>query len=554
MLESQLLPGIADLQMISVERTDSGILVKTEVTSASAACPQCNVLSFRVHSHYQRKITDLPWAGLSVLVCVHVRRFLCCNRECPQKVFCERLTPAVAVYARQTERLKAQLLTLALSMGGELTARVLPKLGMHGSPAMLLNHIRAIPAQAAVPVQVLGLDDWAKRKGQTYGTILVDLDRREIVDLLADRTTATVKAWLASHPEIEIISRDRFINYAKAATEAAPNAVQVADRFHLLKNLYEAVQRALDRHSSVVRQIRPSTVEPYSNQVTQLGCETTFVQVHSGKDATDTPPSHTQFVDARRESVTAKRFQEVKALKQQGLSDRAIARQLGLHRTTVRRYVVHDDVPVRRLAPQSTSTVTPYMGYLRSRIADGCTTYTILYQEIAALGFQGSYASVRRALLPLCAPKRATWRGKPISAAPAPVTKPLSSRQAAWILVCRSEKLKPDEAAMRDALCDACPSIACLYQLAQHFQRIVRGRCATELDSWLAAAHSSRISEMRNFAEGLVRDYSAVKSALTLPWSNGPVEGSVTKLKLLKRQMYGRGKLDLLRLRILNAV
>jgi transposase len=267
----------------------------------------------------------------------------------------------------------------------------------------------------------------------------------------------------------------------------------------------------------------------------------------------NTVPSSVQTGAAQTETRAARRFKEVKALQQKGLSERAIARQLRLNRRTVRRYAVHDNVPVRRLTPQSTSTVKPYMTYLRSRMAEGCDNYTTLHQEIAALGFEGSYASVRRALLPLLPLMQASQFSKSASVVPELNTTPLSSRQAAWLLVRQPEKLKPPEIPVLDALCKSSTAITTLFQLAQDFIRIVREHRATELDAWLTKAHTSGISEMRHFAEGLVRDYAAVKSALQLLWSNGQVEGSVNKLKLIKRQQYGRGKLDLLRLRLIYA-
>ena len=262
MLASLLLPAVADLRLTDVKLQDERFTFRAAMTNATACCPTCQVSSTRVHSRYHRHVADLPWAGYPVALVIQVRRFRCQSTDCVQRIFCERLSPAIATYARQTERLQEQWRTLALAMGGELTARVLPHLGMQSSPATLLVRLRALPPPEQKPVRVLGIDDWAMRRGHVYGTILIDLEQGAVVDLLADRTTATVAAWLADHPEVEIISRDRFVNYVEAARQGAPGAIQVADRFHLLKNLHDALQRMLDRFAQTLRQATELAAAP----------------------------------------------------------------------------------------------------------------------------------------------------------------------------------------------------------------------------------------------------------------------------------------------------
>ena len=383
-----------------------------------------------------------------------------------------------------------------------------------------------------------------------YGTILVDLEEGCVVDLLADRTTATVAAWLKEHPEIEVVSRDRFANYAEAATQGAPDAVQVADRFHLLKNLSDALRRMLDCHATTLRKAAELAADqpideppPRADSVQTAAAESPSALITEPSQRPDVPEN-------TPETRAASRFKEIKALKQQGLSNRAIARKTGLDRRTVRRYVVHDQAPVRSPRPQSTSTLMPFMDYLRRRRDEGCDKLSQLHQEVAALGFKGSYSAVRRAMHRISPPEHDQRRSHTAHAQ----VQPLSSRQAAWLLVQPTDKLKPEEQKLLKALCTSSLPIATAHQLAQDFCRIVRQRRADQLDTWLASAHQSGIPELRRFAEGIVRDYAAVKAALTLHWSNGPTEGFVNKLKLAKRQMYGRGKLDLLRQRLVHAV
>jgi transposase len=239
----------------------------------------------------------------------------------------------------------------------------------------------------------------------------------------------------------------------------------------------------------------------------------------------------------------------VKALQQQGLGQRAIARQLQLHRRTVRRYMLAETFPERALGRQSISTVQPYLPYVPQRWGEGCHDRQQLWQELVAQGYTGSYASVCRAVArqPTCAGTTAS------ATSTVPKVRSLSSRQAAWALLRRPEDATDEEEKKRQLLCTLCPDAATAYPLAQRFGQMIRGRQVEELDAWLAEAEASDVPELRSFAMGLRRDYAAVRAALELPWSTGPVEGQINRVKMLKRQTYGRAKFDLLRRRVLLA-
>lgn len=213
----------------------SGLTVRAGVAAAYARCPVCGRRSQRVHSQYERTVSDLPWRGIAVTLKVRSRRFFCENRECERSIFCERL-PEVAAHARKTTRLEEALTMIAFELGGEAGARLARELGLSASPDALLERIRGAPRLDAGQVKVLGIDDWAKRKGyRSYGTILADLERRRVVDLLPDRSAEGLRDWLEKHPGVEVVSRDRFQPYIDAITTAAPGALQVADRWHLLR-------------------------------------------------------------------------------------------------------------------------------------------------------------------------------------------------------------------------------------------------------------------------------------------------------------------------------
>lgn len=216
-------------------------------TAKSTLCPRCRRSSSRVHSRYTRTVADLPWHGVAVRLRLHTRRFRCQNSLCPQCVFCERLPRVVAHYARKTVRLHAALELIGLAIGGEDGARLARGLGLIVSPDTLLRRLRrSLLVETSTP-RVVGVDDFAFKRGQRYGTLLVDLERRRPVDLLPDREAETLSAWLREHPGIEIVTRDRSKTYASGITDGAPTAVQVADRWHLLKNLREALEQLLKR-------------------------------------------------------------------------------------------------------------------------------------------------------------------------------------------------------------------------------------------------------------------------------------------------------------------
>jgi hypothetical protein len=240
----RLLPEGLEPESVLVGPSD--LTVRAGVPVACARCPICKRRSERVHSRYERTVSDLPWRGVSVRLKIRARRFFCENRGCKRSIFCERL-PEITAHARKTERLEEASAMIAFELGGEAGARLARELGLPISPDALLERIRRAPRLGAGQVKVLGVDDWAIKKGHSYGTILVDLERRRVVGLLPDRSAEGLRDWLEKHPGMEAASRDRFQPYIDAISTAAPGAVQVADRWHLLKNLSDAVERVLER-------------------------------------------------------------------------------------------------------------------------------------------------------------------------------------------------------------------------------------------------------------------------------------------------------------------
>jgi transposase len=385
--------------------------------------------------------------------------------------------------------------------------------------------------------RLLGVDDWAWRKGRSYGTILCDLEQHRVVDLLPDRLAETFADWLRRHPGIEVISRDRASGYAEGARAGAPQAEQVADRWHLLKNLSDTLERLLLHHAFASR---PKTKSGHQKL----------------QDEKSTAPQArlTTAQQLRREQRQA-RYVEVHALYKQGWSLQAIAQEVGIDRGTVSYFVRSQAYPELKTPQQHRRREAPlerYLPYLQERWKAGCHNGMQLWREIRAQGYTGSASSVR----PYIALLRQA-PGEPLSLN-APLqkrkTSTRSSSQRLVTLALRlADHLTTQEQAELDRFCAAHASISPAITLTQAFAQMVRQRSGGKLDECIAQAQGSPWPELQQFANGVASDKAAVLAALHRVESNGQVEGQINRLKLIKRQMYGRAKFDLLRQRVLHA-
>ena len=255
-----LLPPSESLWIESIDAQEQGLILKMAVIEPKAICPDCLQPTLRVHGRYWRTLSDLPWAATPVQLRLQVRRFWCETSSCKRKTFTERLSELAPHYARTTARLHHIQTDIGLALGGSAGGRRLVNQGLPGSRNTLLRRIRRYSPPEAPAPEIMGIDDWAKRKGHTYGTLVVDLERHRPVEILPDRTAETVAAWMRSHPEVKIVARDRAEAYASGVKEGAPQAIQVADRWHLLKNLREAVETELSFRPSLPWSIPIETV------------------------------------------------------------------------------------------------------------------------------------------------------------------------------------------------------------------------------------------------------------------------------------------------------
>ncbi len=402
----------------------------------------------------------------------------------------------------------------------------------------------------------MGIDDWAWRKGQRYGTIVVDLERGDVIDLLPDRDAEAAAAWLKAHPGVEVVSRDRSAAYAQAATEGASRAEQVADRWHLLKNLREAVERVLERNSAVINAALKALETPPGP-----GRDPIAPQTGAAVPAAEPPPPEPPVEPVpepprlhakrakRRELV--ERFDRVHELHKRGHPAARIARELGLSRRSVFRYLRRETCPAWHLRGSRRSRLDGYREWIDARIAEGFLNVAALHRQLTERGFRGSYGSVYAFVT-----KRLGAAGKKRdrrNAADTPVPVSPSARQLSFEWVRRAEKRKPPERARLDAIRALSDELTAALDLADAFAGLIRKQSTGTLSEWLTRGEASPDPDLRRFAEGIRRDEAAVQAAVTETWSNGPVEGHVNRLKTIKRQMYGRAGFVLLRARVLNA-
>ncbi len=536
-----------DCEVDKIERSEAGLTFFLEAHKRSSHCPNCGLRSERVHSYYTRSVRDTAVGEQAVYLRTRVRRFYCVNAGCQRRTFTERLALFVP-HARRTERLIGLQTTVGTFLGGEAGSRLLQKLRMPLCGVSLLRSLRAQATEHYATPRVLGVDDWAIKKGRSYGTILVDLEKHKVVDLLSDRSAAALELWLRNSPGVEIIVRDRSYDYMVGAGVGAPGAKQVADRWHLLHNLQEMLERWL---ATIYATLRRLPVAPeLQGEVKKL---------MSRRHRTSRPTRAAKEAGEVNRAKRLARFNEVKVLYASGMPLLTISQKLDMDRKTVRAYAYAEGFPERAPFPYVPNVLTPYLDYLEKRHAEGCENASQLYREI----YERGYRSTRWHVLWWMQPRRRTpskhtpnkkgktFGDKHMSKPSIKLTLP-SAPQLSWLMVRDADTLKTEKTLVLRHLSQHQPFVF-MQEHAKAFQRIVCQREAGKLDAWLDTAAGSGIAQLKTFAEGLRRDYTEIKTALELPWSNGQTEGQVNKLKLIKRQMYGRANFDLLRQRVLLA-
>lgn len=529
------LPGF---EIESVENEDGVWHIYGRSTACHARCPCCQQLSGSLHSWHQRHPQELPCIGHGVRLHLQVKRFRCRNLRCPQKTFVEQFPDWLPVYARRTTRLTEVLRHIAFAMSAEAARRVLRHFQVVTSGDTLLRIIRQTRLPPIEAPQIVGVDDWALKKRVHYGTLLVDLQQHRVIDLLLERTSTVVSTWLQQQPSIEIVTRDRSTEYAAGITAGAPQAQQVADRWHLLLNLRQMLDRFL------------STIYP---RVQQLPLAPQHLAVLSQQRAAFRRTRSEQSATHNSRNKRLAKYAEIQHLRQAGYNISQIADQLGHHWETVRKYYEATSFPERKQRQPGHSRLDPFLPYLQQRLQEGCENALQLWREIQQRGYSGSPRQVLKWMqLHRTAPAPTTPKRHTHSASRRPPSANLlpSSKQMAWLLVREPDRLTTEEVVIIEHL-QQDAEIAHVYALAQQFVHMVKQRLVEQLDPWLEQCAMVNAAPVHNFALSLRQDYAAIRAALETVWSNGQTEGQVNRLKFIKRQMYGRANFDLLRLKVI---
>lgn len=532
-------PSRLTLDLIRANRSSITVLMAT--TATSAACPLCGESASRLHSRYVRTLADLPWHGIAVSVQLTVRRFFCEAAACSRRIFAERLPGVVAPYARRTARLGEALELIGFALGGEAGGRLLRRLAMHGSPDTLLRSVRAASLPQRATPRVLGVDDFAFRRGRRYGTILIDLERRCRVDLLPDRSAESLAAWLQEHPGVEIVARDRAGAYADGIAQGVPEATQVADRFHLAKNLGDALQDLFNRQRSSLLKVRPLAV---SDAADGGAC------VVGSDGASPLATSHEQKQAQReRRATRLERYEQLMQCHELGWSILDAATQAGISKRTAQRWIAAGAFPERKIRCRSSSELDVYEEYIQKRWREGCHNCTQIWREICDQGYTGAYPSVYQYLV-----RQEVGASTPTGEGSSPRTtqRPLSPRQATWLLLRDEDSLDADDHALLINLKRVCPDATVAHPLVRDFLALLHERTDERFAQWVEATQQSGLPELERFSTGLQRDEEAVRAAVRMEYNNGQTEGQVNRLKAIKRAMYGRGNFDLLRQRVLH--
>lgn len=501
-----LFPGLSSLVIEDVVDTGTVLRVGARTTAPDAACPRCGGMSRRVHAWHVRRLIDLPVTERGMVVELRVRRLVCQVPECPQRTFREQVPQLALRCARRTLRLTTVIGRLAIVLAGRAGAGVLAGLGVAISRSTVLRVLMALPVPQAPVPRVLSVDDVALRRGRRYATMLIDADTHRRVDVLPDRKAATLAAWLREHPGAEVVCRDGSAAYAEAIRQGAPQAVQVSDRWHLWHGLAAAVEKTVVAHCACWR---PDPVAGPAGTATGATAQSGARPARA--------------IDER----TRARHAAVHDLLGQGVGLLECSRRLGWALHTVKRYARAATADELQRPPRYGKTlVDPYRDHLRRRLAaEPGVAVTRLLAEIRDLGYTGSANLLVRYLKQgRAAPDR---------------TPPPPRRLVSWIMTRPADLPAPDGRHLDDLLA-SCPHLTVLAEQVREFAGLLTDRRGGDLAGWMSAVEVSDLLALHVFARGLRKDLPAVVAGLTLPYSNGPIEGANTKFKLLRRQMYGR--------------
>ena len=536
--------GMPVLIVNNIDYSCSIVKIYASIKTKRSKCTICEKYSNKVHDHYTRTISDLPVFQNKTTIILKTRKFKCQNPQCNRKVFSEQ-TPYILRYSRRTKRVSKILDSLSIELTGKLGSMLSKQLLIPVSNSSITRIVHRQQLPPIIQPMVLGVDDFAYRKGINYGTILIDMETSKPIDMLPSREGKELKKWLSKYPDVKIVTRDRASSYCSAINEICPDAEQVADRFHLLMNLSDALDKYFKSMNPKIKKL----IEDKSNELLNISDGQ-----NAGCDKVDRSQSLSKVqkiieirVDPRQDT-----FNKVKELQTKGISKRKIARDLGISRNTVHTYLQLESLPPR-ISSRSTN-IELFSGHIVARLNDQGYMMKDIIDEIYELGYKGSRTqayyniNIIKEKFEIYTPDFAQIQKSKI-----PYIKPLSSRKLAkYIGSCLTAIKDPDERKYLQTLLDNISELQVIRKLVQIFKTMLKRGCGN-INRWIEFIKRSKykMTGLITFANGLLRDIKAVKNGINMPWSNGAVEGHVNRIKSIKRQMYGRASFDLLRKKVI---
>ena len=546
--------GVKNISFYSSLIVGDTIKLFAKANKRFVICPCCKQRSSHVHSYYERKLSDLPISGKRVIISFKARKFRCENPNCSRKIFSEQATPFTLKYCRRTNRLTAYLQKILIEMSARKGSLITGYLGVKQSSSSCLRIVSQIPIPDQKYLHVVGIDDWAKRKGLNYGTIIVNAQTNRPIDLLDSRDSKDIVLWLSKHPEIQYVTRDRASGYAGAINKSIPNAAQIADKFHILKNFGDYIAEEIRNQYPTIKKQFMSTQEV----TTKTDSETSFSTISQIVDTELLERAKSIHVSPRSETL----FKEVQRLKSKGFSQRKIAKIIHANKWTVKKYW-HLTAPQPRLS----NGINNYHVFL-CNIIEGChrgINMRNIYKEIVSLGFNGkltafyvwfhkvfpdySYKRTRNVIEQKLIGNVATIRMKLIS----PNRLAIHVANPRWGLSKQTGKCNESHILAEEIL----KSSSVLKELRTayvSFRQVINGSSILDLEDWLKSNNNTKLKSLKSFVNGINHDINAVKNAILYNWTNGLIEGEVNRLKSKKREMYGRAGFQLLRRKVVLAV
>ncbi|MEV4177129.1 ISL3 family transposase [Nonomuraea sp. NPDC049709] len=502
-LVSTVFAGLSPLIVQDVTDEDRAIRLRMRTPDHPGACPDCGTTTSRVHGYHQRIVADVAVDARPVVLEVRVRRLVCATAGC-RRTFREQIPGLLRRYQRRTVRLATQVAAVVKELAGRAAARTLQVMAIPVTRFTALRMLLALPLPLAAAPRVLGVDDFALRKGDVYATILIDVETNQRIDVLPGRKAETLTDWLRAHPGVEVVCRDGSTTYAQAIRDALPDAVQVSDRWHLWNGLGETVRKEVGAHSSCWAQHGPP------------------------------------LQDGKRAATTLERWRQVHELIDAGVGLLETARRLQLALNTVKRYARASEPERMRRAPQYRPTlVDPSRDHLRARRAEEpAIPVQTLLTEIKKLGYTGSQNLLYRYIN----------QGRVEADRPT-----ISAKRVTRLLLSNPDKLTDADRELAERLSSSCVEMTVLVTAIRDFAAQLKPDPKNDerLDTWILMVRAADLPHLHSFCTGLDQDRAAVEAGLTLPHHNGGTEGVNNKTKMIKRQMYGRAGFRLLRHRIL---